>query len=146
MLEFTDEKFNVWFSENFLNKDKADVILGKCSSLNWKIKDKNNARENIIFGEQGLVYSSVYKNKIARDPCRCWDNEKWLLSLKKRIEHTTNTKFNFCSVMRYASGESVIKTPGQRNGRWYKNMRVSVGIVRQIKFSPPNTFFVNLLC
>lgn len=116
-----------------LSKEIANELLDECESLNWKNK---NRRSNITFGDKGLVYKVEFSENTIYRKAISWDKLYILQKIKKIVEEYTREKYNFCAIMRYPNGDSVIKK--HRDKEMSKGIiaGVSIGSKRRIVFTP----------
>lgn len=132
-----EEGLDVDFYSRFISRKRGNLILSKCDALDWQSLKR---RSNIIFGNEGLVYSVTFYNsghpKTLDRHVRPWSDFPELIPIKKRIEKKTGSICNFCAVMRYPDGNIVIKKHRDREMIHGTSIfGLSVGSVRKFKLS-----------
>lgn len=121
----------------FLLPDLADQLFIACDQLEWK---SDQRRLNITFGDPGLVYTVTFGSNTMHRAAVPWSHMTGLWEIKQLVEAEVGQLFNFCAIMRYPSGQAVIKRHRDKEmvpGSIIAGL--SVGVQRTLQFTPPNS-------
>ncbi len=128
--------FNVSFDENFIDESLSNLLLEHCHLL----FDNQYSRSTLIFGDEGLVYTTSYTKALN------WSLFPELLIVKQQLETINDEIYNFCAIMCYPNGEAVIKKhrdkeipPGSQI------CGLSLGATRQLKLSPIRSSYLPII-
>ena len=100
---------NVELINNFIDNDLSNLLLDKCNIL----FEKTNYRACHLFGDDNLIYKTVYNNgnksRTTYSETNAWTLFPELLIVKGQLEKYTGDRYNFCAIMTYADETVVIK-------------------------------------
>lgn len=124
-----ESNFDVTFDEKFIEDELSDTLLEKCNL----IFGQRDRRTTIILGVKDTLYSETY----TRTPVIDWELFPDLLIVKQKLEDLTKIKYNFCAIMCYPNGQSVIKMHRDKEIPTGSQIcGISLGCSRRFKLTP----------
>ena len=138
LTNYSDFNFNVGIYEEMLT---PEIQLNLCKDLLPYFKDKTK-RTNILFGNEGLVYTTNYRGKTNNRKVLAWTEVPLLNDLRSYIQslmlkdEKCSDELTVCVVQLYPNGKAMIKP--HRDKEMVKGTRilgVSIGATREITFS-----------
>ena len=98
-------KINVEYYESLFSDEVNDKIFRRLEkTVKWTTKPSNGRRCSQTYGDDGLSYEVMYRDKIIERVAQSWNDVKCLIILKELAEEITGERFNFCVVQRYSNG------------------------------------------
>lgn len=132
---FKDQYLNVDYYKDFLFTEEISHLLSFCEQYTQNSPDY--MRSNLMFGDEGLIYSDTYQGKTYHTKAIIWPTN--LIHYKNKVEKTTGHIYNFCSLMKYPNGKIGIKKHRDKEMTSGTSIcGISVGAMRKIQFSPTN--------
>jgi hypothetical protein len=134
MQQILDTLLRVDYCDKFLEPAVADELLLCVEQLDFT----PNKRSTILFGDEGLIYSVTYHGHTSHHKTINWASLPILLPLKSHIEQLYKHTFNFCAIMKYPNGDTVIgKHRDKEMVAGSTICGISVGVTRRLQLSPP---------
>jgi alkylated DNA repair dioxygenase AlkB len=137
VIQYTSVDLSVDFYPEFLSEEEADTWLLTLSEL-IPIKPNQKIRNTLLFGDEGITYTTTYFGTTRNTVPIPWNELPGLEELKQRVESVTKQKYTVCAIQCYANGGVGINP--HRDKEMVRGTQIaglSIGQERTIRFNRP---------
>lgn len=147
MNSYKGERFNVEFYPSFLSEAEATILYNHIeSSAKWSSKITPGKRVNANYGDPGVSYQLKIRDAIIDRKVLPWKELPILELVRDRLINLSKSKYNYCVVQRYPSGNVGIKAHRDKEMKSGTDIAgVSLGSKRTLILYPPNYNGVNTM-